>query len=796
MLFKVLRKDLRKKKSINIIIVIFVFMATLFISASVNQLMVTVNGLDNFFKVAEVEDYNIFTIGQLGSELTDADKYLLEVLDEEQKKGIINSYRMDLGYWMTGADLLKNGEAVKFKSSIVANTADNPMTRFFDEDNEEITDVPEGYIYIGSTLKNNIKIKTGDKLTIFSDNGLRIEFTVKGMVKDAVFGGELMGNGRLLMNGNDLQKIADSGDFAYAGMIGVSTDHQKKLVTDMNNASADCAFAAPKSLLKTAYIMDIVMALMLLMVSVGLVIISVLILRFTIIFTINDAFKEIGIMKAIGIKDKRIRRMYIVKYAILTIAGAAAGFILSIFISRSLVKSSLRTMVLKNGGSSIIAMFLASALMVFLIIFAAYRSTKKVKKMKPMDAIRNGADGQRFKKKGLIRLKKKKIGTTSFLAFNDLTVNWKKFLIPLLTSVVGAWLMIMPATSVNTLTSEKVAPLFGFQESEYCIIDDKYQANAVYYKDRQYIYDGMDNVVETLDKNGIKVEKIFTETMLRMKIRKGDLKSTTTAVQGMNTKVKDYVLTEGKSPKYANEIAITKKTAESIDAVMGDTIYISNGDHEEEYIITGYYQSMNNMGEGIRFHEDADISMEYISAVFAYQIDVEGNHTADEIADILTREFGRDIEVSTFLKYAQDMIGSIIQNLQDYKVLVILVVLLINAMVIILMQRTFIIREKSSIASLKSVGYSNKKLRIWQTKRMGIAIIIGTIIGTLTSEFFTDITSGQVFKIMGAKDVDYKINPVEVYVIYPIALIICGILACYFVSRRVKRVDVRSMNVE
>ena len=31
-------------------------------------------------------------------------------------------------------------------------------------------------------------------------------------------------------------------------------------------------------------------------------------------------------------------------------------------------KSSLRTMVLKNGGSSIIAMFLASALMVFLIV--------------------------------------------------------------------------------------------------------------------------------------------------------------------------------------------------------------------------------------------------------------------------------------------------------------------------------------------------------------------------------------------------------------------------------------------
>ena len=67
MLFKVLRKDLRKKKSINIIIVIFVFMATLFIATSVNQLLVTVNGLGNFFEIAEVADYNIFTIGSLGT---------------------------------------------------------------------------------------------------------------------------------------------------------------------------------------------------------------------------------------------------------------------------------------------------------------------------------------------------------------------------------------------------------------------------------------------------------------------------------------------------------------------------------------------------------------------------------------------------------------------------------------------------------------------------------------------------------------------------------------------------------
>ncbi|MBQ6230545.1 MAG: ABC transporter permease [Eubacterium sp.] len=796
MLFKVLKKDLRKKKSINIIIVIFVFMATLFISASVNQLLVTINGLDNFFKVAEVTDYNIFTIGSMDGKLTDADKHIIEVLDAEKEKGIINSYEYDTGYWMTGTDLLKNNETIKFKNSIVANTADNCMTKFFDEDNNEIKAVPDGYAYVGNTLMNAGKYKKGDILTIFTDSGFRLELEVKGMVKDAVFGGELMGNGRILVSAGDLQKITDSKGFAYAGLFGIDTDHRKQLVTDLNNESCDCAFSAEKDLLRTAYIMNIVMALLLFLVSAGLVLISVLILRFTIIFTINDAFKEIGIMKAIGIKDKRIRRMYIVKYAILTIAGAIAGLIVSIFVSGMLVKSSMDVMVIKNGANSIIAMLLASVLMVLLIIFAAYRSTKKVKKMKPMDAIRNGADGQRFKKKGLIRLKKKRMKTTSFLALNDITVGWKKFLIPMLTSVVGAWLMIMPATTVNTLTSDKVAPLFGFQTAEYCIVDDKYQANAVYYKERNYIYEGMDKVKETLEENGYEVENIFVETMHRIKIRKGDQKTTTVSVQGINTKAKDYTYREGKAPKYPNEVAITEKTAGEIDAGLGDTIYIMNGDVEEEYVITAIYQSMNNMGQGIRFHEDADISMEYISSVFAFELDIKGDPSTKELSDILTEEFGREIEVTTFREYVQNMIGSIINNLQDYKILVILVVLLINTMVIILMQRTFIIREKSSIASLKSVGYSNRKLMFWQTKRMAMAVIIGTVIGMLTSGIFTDITSGQVFKFMGVVEVDYMIRPVEVYVIYPIVLVIVSILACFFVSRRVKRVDVRSMNVE
>jgi putative ABC transport system permease protein len=49
---------------------------------------------------------------------------------------------------------------------------------------------------------------------------------------------------------------------------------------------------------------------------------------------------------------------------------------------------------------------------------------------------------------------------------------------------------------------------------------------------------------------------------------------------------------------------------------------------------------------------------------------------------------------------------------------------------------------------------------------------------------------------MGAVDVEYELKIAEIYVLYPIILIVCSVLACMYASRRVKKIDVRMMNNE
>ena len=76
-------------------------------------------------------------------------------------------------------------------------------------------------------------------------------------------------------------------------------------------------------------------------------------------------------------------------------------------------------MVLGNENGLLVSA--VSSLAVVLIITAfSWRSTGKIKKMSPVDAVRSGQTGERFKKRGIMSLSKSRLGTTPFMAVNDI----------------------------------------------------------------------------------------------------------------------------------------------------------------------------------------------------------------------------------------------------------------------------------------------------------------------------------------------------------------------------------------
>ena len=63
MIWRILKKDLRRKRVINFIILVFVTLSTMFAASSVNNIITVTNGLGNYFEKAGMSDYFIATQG-------------------------------------------------------------------------------------------------------------------------------------------------------------------------------------------------------------------------------------------------------------------------------------------------------------------------------------------------------------------------------------------------------------------------------------------------------------------------------------------------------------------------------------------------------------------------------------------------------------------------------------------------------------------------------------------------------------------------------------------------------------
>ena len=63
MLFRILKKDLKRKKTMNIILFLFIVLATMFVASGINNVVTVVNGTEYYLDKAGVGDFIIITMG-------------------------------------------------------------------------------------------------------------------------------------------------------------------------------------------------------------------------------------------------------------------------------------------------------------------------------------------------------------------------------------------------------------------------------------------------------------------------------------------------------------------------------------------------------------------------------------------------------------------------------------------------------------------------------------------------------------------------------------------------------------
>ena len=773
MYMRILKKDLKRKKTMNCILLLFVILSAMFAASSVNNIVAVSNGLDYYFEKAGMSDYFIIASEPNGNGT------LSEMLDRESA---VTDYRREKTILCTADYFTKNGKKLAdFSNLALALSIDGAELNYFDKDNNIIETVAPGEAYMSGPIVKRSGLEVGDTFK-FGIGETELTLTYAGVAKDAFFGSDMMGNPRILMNNGDFEKILtdSTASSLIAGVYYIDTDDisaVEAVVAEGNNVK----FNGSLRTVRTSYAMNMMVAGMLLVVSICLIIVSFVVLRFTIGFTISEEFREIGVMKAVGIKNNSIRGLYLAKYFGIAVVGAVIGYIGSVPFGKMLLSSVSENMVLGNENSLMIGISCCIAVVGIILLFC-WLSTGKIKKLSPIDAVRSGQTGERFRKKSLMHLGKSKLGTTGFLSFNDVVSSPKQYGIVTAVFAVCILLVTVLANVANTLDSERLLFLFGSTKSDaYFSISAPIMEVIGGTKTLDGVLSDIEN---TLAENGMPA-KVRFECLYPIPVVSGDKKMTVMFQQCRATKASDYTYVEGSAPQYENEIALTFPVVEKLGAGIGDTVTLNIDGEERDYIITALFQSFMSLGESGRLHESVSIADTSMAGGMAFQIDFDGQPDEKEV-DRRIEKLKEIFEVETNVYNTRDYVKTstgAADIISGVKNLVLAISLVIIIMISVLMERSFITKEKAEIALMKAVGFKSSSVIAQHTARFAIISVISALVAIALCAPLTKLIADPIFGVMGAvSGVSYEIRPFEIFAVYPLAVMAATIIGTFFAA--------------
>lgn len=787
MFFRILKNELKRKRTMNMILFLFIAMATMFLASSVSNLITVTGAIDYFIEVSNVPDRFVIALSETEHDVIE--EYLAEC-ESVSEYEVIHTYNVtnERISIVEAADT----EQTRYErtNTLCVQAVNDDFMRVYDADDKPLT-LREGEIALPKLEAEANHLQVGDKVSIIVGE-VEQEFTVRAITKDVVFGSAMMGFKRALICEADFERFANQENQIQTNIYCIN-DNGEEFQSDWQNQNFNIISMIEKETVSMAYVMDMLVAAILIVVSICLILIAFMVLRFTIVFTLQEDFREIGIMKAIGLKDAGIKGIYLIKYFGIAVFAAILGMAASFPFGEMLLKQTIVNLVVENTKQNMILHCVCAVIVVGVVLLFCNSSANRLKKFSAIDAIRNGSNGERYQAKSRMRLWKRQYMKPGFyMACNDILSNPKRFLVLAVTFCLGTLLILIPLSALHTLTGKNIVSLFSMAPSDVYINNgkaDDYMAE----KSLERILEDLDQVETILHENDMDA-KVGTDIGYMIPCYSNDKEKMVSylTMQEAGSWDRSYVVLEGREPEAKDEIIITDITAKEMDVVIGDMITFQYADGEEQFIITGIYQSMMNMGNGFRVSRKAEMDQNYMAGMLCIQVEVE-DMESDEVYQRIIEIFP-EYEVWQSQEFIDDMTGNISDIVQSVIYLLTVVVLVINALITALMMKAMIERERGDIALLRSIGFSNRKIRVWQVERVLLLLVTSIILGALLSKLLAPYTMGPIFAMMGANKIQLEVRMVEAYVIYPLILLfVTGMVTC-LCSLEVKKIDAREVN--
>jgi len=744
--FKIIQKDILQNKTVTLTTLIFVTAASMLLSLACILAIHLSGALDTLMKTAKTPHFMQMHSGEIDTARLKAFAEKNGNIDEFQVLEFLNidGSKMVLGDLALGNSVQDNGFSVQSER----------FDYLLDLDGNVIQPA-KGELYVPIHFMRDNAVTVGDKAVISGK-----ELTIAGFLRDSQMNSTLSASKRFLVSMHDYAELKSRGSMEYLIEFRLK-DLSKLGAFETAYASAGLEANGPTvtyPLFKMLNALsDGMMIGVILLISLLVVAIALLCIRFTLLAKMEDDYREIGVLKAIGLRLSDIKKMVLAKYAATAAAGGLLGFALS-FMFKDTLLENIRLFMGESENSSyaLLLGWIGIMLLFFAIVAYVYRVLNRFRDISASEAIRFGVSQEKARAGRRFHLSENRLlGTNIFLGIKEVLSRKKLYATMLAVLIISAFILIVPQNLYHTISSNSFSKYMGI--GSYDLRIDIQQTDRIAEKTAA-IVDLMSR-----DKDITKYAVLTTKTF-QAKVENGSEENI--KVELGDHSVFPIAYSTGRAPAADNEVALSVINADDMGKKVGETLTLVIQGEEKRLTVVGIYSDVTNGGKTAKATFADDSTAPMWSIVCAELSDP--NLAGDKISAYAGHfAFAK---VSDIEEFVRQTFGSTISAVKKASNAAIAISLLIAALVTLLFTKLLVAKDRYSIAVMKAIGFSNSDITAQYVSRSIFVLLIGIVLGTLLANTLGQMLAGAVISSFGASTFHFSVHSLSAYFLGPLMI--------------------------
>jgi putative ABC transport system permease protein len=788
---RIIRNEIARKKAAMLVVFAFILLASLLVAAGAGLIVELNSSLTRLFSDAKAPHFVQMHAGEIDHAAVGAWAEGKELVDELQIAEMISIDGSTL--YLADSDSPEE-ESIMDISFVTQN---DRFDYLLDMDNRKL-EVEPGEIGVPVYVAEENGLGVGDRVTVAGD-GYSHQYAVASLVRDAQMNPAIVHSKRFVLNAADYERLAaDVTDREYLvefrltdpGRIDeFSAAYQESGLPQRGTAVDYQLFKLLNAL------SDGVVAAVVIILSLVLMVIAGLCLRFTILATVEEDYREIGVMKAIGMPRGRIKGIYLAKYIALGGSAAAVGYLASLPVTNMVTENIARYMGrAPQGGAAVLVPMLAAAAIFAMVVVSAMVVLRRFDRVSAVEALRAKTGNEAPRPGRVLPLRAGRLlNINVFLGMRDGLQRFRLFGLLTFIFFFAAGITLIPLHFLSTIRSPSFISYMGIGSSDM----------RVDLRQSEEIEGRFEEVVEHIaaDPDVARFSPLVT-SLFTIVHETGETERLAIETGDFTVFPLDYL--HGRAPRAEEEIALSYLNARDLDTNVGDTITLrreggraaadrgasaagrgeaAGGDvgaaRDLTMRVTGIYQDVTNGGrtaKAVLPPNRENVLASTVSMDLAPGVDIAAKR--HEYSELFAPARVTDLD-----GYLSQTLGNTIDGLIAVTAGATAVGIAVAVLITSLFLRMLISKDAKRIAIMKSLGFSLRSLRVQYLTTALLLLVIGIGTGSLFSNTIGQRLVSLLWGFMGASQIRFVIDPLQAYVFMPVLLML-AVAATTMVSIR------------